>query len=732
MTNPPDSPAERQVHISDSRAVQVGNANVLHVHDRPAWGSLWPAGRISNLPARSVTFTGREDLLTRLRTALCAGHPAVVQAMNGMGGVGKTTTAIEYAHRHAAQYDVVWWVPSEEPDLVSGHLADLARALDLVAGQDPPAIALARLRGALQSRGRWLLVFDNAENPAALRPLLPSGDGHIIITSRNPSWDDIGAALPVREFTRPESVQLLQARCNQLTDTDADRIADVLGDLPLAVDQAARLLATTGWTADTYLELHATRTQELMAHRDDGSDYPLSLAAAWTVSLDQLAHDHPAALNTLTLMAWLAPEPVPLTLLTHQAGEAGAVARDPLAFAKIASVLRSRGLANVTAATIQLHRVPAALLRERTHSDVIAEDDQDATWPVAAVRLLLAGQPDDPRDNPATWPDWQLVLPHVLTVCDTSRPLQSRVEEVRHLLGNTGVYLQARGDGRAALPLLERAYQLAKDVYGDDAPLTLVSAHNLAVAFTGLGEDGRARELDEDTLARRRRVLGDDHPDTLSSAHSLSVDFRALGALQQARELDEDTLARRRRVLGDDHLETLRSAHSLAVAFTRLGEHERARELDEDTLARRRRILGDDHPDTLSSAHNLAVAFTILGQHERARELDEDTLARYRGVLGDDHPYTLSSAHSLAISLRALGEDKRARELDEDTLARRRRILGDDHPDTLSSAHNLAISLRALGEDKRARELDEDTLARRRRVLGDDHPDTLRSARNLQ
>ncbi|MBE1497471.1 hypothetical protein H4696_004571 [Amycolatopsis lexingtonensis] len=697
---------------------------------RPRQQSM-PAGRISNIPARSVSFTGRDELLTRLREALCAGRPAVVQAMNGMGGVGKTTTAIEYAHRYADEYDVAWWIPSEDPGLVAGHLADLAQALNLATGQDPPDVALARLRGALQSRGRWLLVFDNAEGAASLRRLLPGGDGHVVITSRNPEWDDVGAALPVREFTRAESVELLRSRCAQLTDLDAGRVAEAVGDLPLAVDQAARLLATTGWTADAYLELLAQRTEELLARHGSGSSYPVSLAAAWAVSFDQLARDHPAALNTLTLVAWLAPEPVPLTLLTHQTGEAGAAARDPLAFADITAALRTRGMADVTTTTIQLHRVPAALLRARTRRDITMEDDEDATWPVTAIRLVYAGLPESPPSNPSGWPQWRAVLPHVLFVCDPAYARQLATPEVSHLLDCAATYVHSHGDPRAALPLTRRAYERHKDLLGDDHPSTLASANNLAVVLRDLGEHQQARGLHEDTLARWRRVRGDDHPSTLVSANQLASSLRSLGEYQQARDLHEDTFARSKRVRGDDHPSTLIAAHNLAADLTQLGEHQQARELHEDTLARCKRVLGDDHPSTLISTNQLASSLRSLGEHQQARDLHEDTFARCRRVLGDDHPDTLIAANHLAADLRALGEFRRARELDEDTFARCRRVLGDDHPETLASAGFLAADLWALGEFRRARELDEDTFIRSKRVLGDDHPDTLAGARNL-
>ncbi len=717
--------------VSSPAQLEIKLFQALTEIARPQQPSM-PASRIWNIPARTVTFTGRGELLTDLRDALCSGHPAVVQALNGMGGVGKTTTAIEYAHRHAEDYDVAWWVPSEDPALVPGHLADLARTLEVTTEKDSTAGALARLAGALRSRGRWLVVFDNAEAPDALRPLLPTGDGHVIITSRNPDWYDIGAPLPVQEFTRSESVSLMQSRCDRLTATDADRIADALGDLPLAVDQAARLLATTGWTADTYLDLHAKRTHELLARREKGSRYPVSVAAAWTVSFDQLGHENPAALNTLTMVAWLAPEPVPLTLLAHQTGAAGTAARDPLAFADITAALRSRGMAEVTTTTIQLHRVPAALLRARTHHDIMAEDDEDATWPTAAVGLLFAGLPDNPWNNPASWPRWQALLPHLLAVCAPERAPHRLAANVSRLLERAGLYLHTRGNPRAALPVLERAYKLAKDLYSDDHPDPLnFAANSLAADLRALGEYRRARELDEDTLTRRKRLLGEDHPNTLVSANNLALDHSSLGEPQRARELNEDTLAHRRRILGDDHHHTLSSASNLAIDLRTLGEHERARELDEDTLARRRRVLGEDHPTTFISASNLAVDLTNLGEHERARELDEDTLTRRKRVLGEDHPDTLSSANNLAFDLRNLGEYQRAQELDENTLTRRKRVLGEDHPDTLSSANNLAFDLRNLGKYQRAQEPDENTLARRRRVLGEDHPTTFISANNL-
>src|SRR6266567_3689972 len=177
------------------------------------------------------------------------------------------------------------------------------------------------------------------------------------------------------------------------------------------------------------------------------------------------------------------------------------------------------------------------------------------------------------------------------------------------------------------------------------------------------GDDGRARvQLDEDTLARRRRDLGEDHPDTLAAASNLAVSLRAVGEYQAARELDEDTLARRRRVLGEDHPDTLASADGLAVSLRAVG----------------------GHPGTLTSAMRFASSLHDASEHQAARALGEDPLARRRRVLGEDHPDPLTSADNLAFSLQGV-RGQAARELGEDTLARRRRVLGEDHPDTLAS-----------------------------------------------
>ena len=686
-------------------------------------GSL-PA--VWNVPARSAMFTGRDELLTQLRERTASEGLVAAQALHGMGGMGKTLLASEFAHRFAADYDIVWWVDSEQPGLIGEQFATLATAAG-VAGvaMEVPAAAAAAM-AYLRRQGRWLVVFDNAEDPSAIRPWLPEGGGHALITSRNPAWAGVAVPVEVDVFTRPESVRLLKEQVPALTDRDADQVAERVGDLPLAVAQAAGVLAETGITPQEYLHALQVETAEVM---DAGTPatYNASLAAVVRVATAKLGQVDQAAVQFLSICAFLAPEPVPISWFSYASARSApgyeadpaalesdaaagslpealaAVASSAFALGQSVGRLARYGLVRVIAGSGPvLHGLTAAITRRSL------TPAQQATARAAAEWLLVVAAPDE-TDDAGTWTAWAILLPHLIAL----DPSITANADLRVLACRGIRYLLVRGDASTARDLAAWLHSAWIQRLGPSHRHTLMAASNLAQAHTDLGDYRAGRALSEDTLTRYRRVLGDDHPDTLSSANVLAVTENTLGDHQAARMLLTGTLARYRRVLGDDHPDTLRSANSLANTQNHLGDHQAARALLTDTLARYRRVLGDDHPDTLRSANGLANTLHALGDHQAARTLHQDTLARRRRVLGDDHPDTLRSATNLAITLHALGDHQAARTLHQDTLARYRRVLGDDHPDTLRSATNLAITLHALG-DHQAAEVLEAEVARHR------------------
>jgi len=643
-----------------------------------AWG---------NVPARNPSFSGREERLATMRETLLSGNRAAVQALHGMGGIGKTQLAIEYVHRFSDDYDVVWWLDSENAVLFTQQYADLAAALGCA---EPTARPDAVRRGVLSDlhhRRRWLLVFDNAEDPGALRDWLPSGHGHVLITSRSADWDELAVLVPVDVLPRPESVQLIRFRVPQVTAADAATLAEALGDLPLAIAQAAAYLAETRMPAAGYVSLLQDRAPELLGKRKPAT-YRATLTAVITLAYDRLRDTDGDAADLAAICAFLSPEPIPVTWFTtpdRLPATLRARMSDPLGCQDLLQVLTSTSLARLDADGLTMHRLTQAILR--THCE--AADEVRGL----AEAVITSNRPQD-SEAAETWNDWARLLPHLLAL----DPARTRNGDLQSTAENAAWYLTVSGHARDALRLAIGLHQNWGDYLGPDHKHTLFVANVLGEAHRALGQYQQARQIDEDTLARRRRLFADDDLNTLVCANNLAIDLRALGDYSAARALDEGTLSRCRQTLGDSHIVTLRAASNLAIDLRRLGDHEAARALDEDALSRCRQILGDDHRTTLRTATCLALDLNALGDHRAARALNEDTLERSRRTLGDDHPETLICATNLADDLHALGDYQAARALNADTLDRFRLVVGENHPYTAQSAEALARDLRALGE----------------------------------
>ncbi|MGH3821540.1 MAG: FxSxx-COOH system tetratricopeptide repeat protein [Pseudonocardiaceae bacterium] len=682
-----------------------------------------------NVGPRNPGFVGRDATLEHLWKRLWSGGRAVVQALHGTGGVGKTQVAIEYAHRYAGAYDLVWWVSAEGAGLIGEQYAELAAELGLIPPNADTASAVGVLRGYLRGKGRWLLVLDNAESPADLRAWLPAGPGHILITSRNPGWGELAAKVEIDVLPRPESLELIHLSRPSASETEAGRLAEALGDLPLALAQACGFLAETGMPVNQYLRLLDTRAAELLDQCPPES-HPLSLAAAIQVSTDRLAEVDPVALALVRIGAFLAPEPIPADILTQSIPLNGhdrppelealtAAVTSPVTAHRSLGWIGSYGLAR-TDHGLQLHRLTQTVLRDQLAAD------SAAAYRAYAQTLLVAVAPGDGRD-PASWPTWARILPHLLA----TDPATSTSPALRDLAYRALWYLYYRGDIHPARDLAEHLHQQWCEHLGPDDQQTLRTAHTLILLLTCIGPFRHTRQFAEDTLARCRRVLGEDHPDTLHAAFHLAICLHHLGAFEQARQLNADTLARRQRVLGDDHYDTRSAAHHLARDLRELGEVEAARQLHESSYAYGRRVLGAENPATFLAASDLALDLHALGQIDAARQLHEDTFARARRVLGEDHRWTMMNANGLVGDLLTLGEFEAARRLAEDILPRARRVLGDECYFTLDVANNLHTALLAVGEIEAARQLSEDTLTRARHVFGEDHPRTRKAADNL-
>ncbi len=687
--------------------------------------------RVSNLPPRNPHFTGRTDLIDQLHHELRTNqNTLIVQALYGLGGVGKTQLAIEYAHDNAAGYDIVWWIDAEQPVLIPDQLLGLATQLGLPTDA-ATAEVVNRVLIELGSRTRWLLIFDNAERPADVANFRPSGSGHVLVTSRYPAWGALGGRIEVDVLDRPDTVALLRSRIPDMSVELADRLAAELGDLPLAAAQAAGYLEQTGLPSPDYLRRFRTQRAGLLA-AGDVLDYQGRVDTTWAISLERLRDTSPAAVALLEVSAFLAPEPIPLTVFTEHPELLDEplrtfTAEDPDAIADAVGAMVGFSLARRHRDGFQLHRLLQTVIRNRIPP---AHQDQRAA---TAVALLAAAYPGDPNE-PATWASYARLAPHILD----NGSLGDGHQGFRQILLRTITYLSDTGDPQAARSIADELLERWPRVLGPDHIDTLTAAAALTAALNWLGEHDQARVIGEDALRRARRELGPDHPVTLRLVNSKLVltwfgppapgpGPESLDA-EQATTMAEDTLQRALRTLGADHPITLGTSLLLitqkAMTLASQGDTATARAQCEDALRHSRNRLSPDHPTALGLTADLSLILVLEGSAEQAHNLAEETADRSRRWLGRDHYITLLARTVFAFVIALNGDAEQARVLAEDTLERCRDRLGSEHMITLGASAAVTISLARLGATEQAQTLGTEALENSRNRLGPNHPTT--------
>ncbi len=760
----------------------------------PVWGR--------EVPARNRHFTGREKDLDELRRRLGSESKALIgqspQPLYGLGGVGKTEIAAEYAHRHRADYDLVWWVRAEQEDTIINSLIALGQRLGLPDfrgnERDYSADLVVDALVSGDASENWLLIFDNAANAEMVSKYIPSGRGHVIITSRDTRWRQTlrTDGIEITEFDDSETIEFLRKRVpalqvvepvpeaeakeilmaretNEQRQADAGELARELDNLPLAAEHAAAYLVETGRPVKEYIAQFHESAHKLLGSAVD-IYYPSPVATAWRVSKERISAN---ASELFQLLAFFSSEPIshellflpgrlqtipePLKNVLSEVGVGRTAARELARF----SLIKLDGVRNV----VQMHRVVQAV----TQSRLMREDTAKAeSYRETAHALLAASDPHAP-DHDGSGPAYDLSRQHLVP----SGALESANPLVRNLIINQVHRLRRRGGHSEALGLGELALKTWTEKFGPDDNQTLALAVEVGFALRDSGRwrealdlnaDSRVRLLmrfgeedqvsltcgrsygidlmmlgqyadalanDQKLLPLYERVFRPEHPDTLQMRNNIAISLRCTGRYAEALELDQETFEERERILGYTDSGTLISKWAIARSMRQLGRREEALEMIREVCD----VLeakGDPwNPSRLMASADLTVALRRVGLYEDAFHLGETTLDRHRSILGDRHRQTLFMATNFINDLRLSGNLAGAQALGESTVRGWESVVGADHPNTVGARVNLAIALWASGNPMEARELNEQALKDFTRILGERHPNSLIVSTNL-
>jgi len=688
----------------DAENIYTGPVYQLAYRQQPPQNPL-ETPRIVELRGRRHRrdFTGRGDELARLGELLSADDSGPV-VLQGLGGVGKTQLAVEYAHAQRDNFDVIWTVRADAPSstgpasVVDQDYAQLASALRLPEAVEPDlGILTAAVRRWFSSHGRWLLLIDNVDTPVtidAIEELLPSTivGGQVLITSRLNGWPPGYLRLAVRELDTESGSQLLLAATGSSDVATARQVAIDLGGLPLALTHVAGYLRATGDSIARYRQLFHQHGLDLLSSTSGlGSRHERTVTTTWTVSITNIREQSPGAAGLLDLLAYLAPDAIPRALLIENAADDSSVSADPASLSSSSGPMESGEADTADTAAVAdgndqtetaqsasfqdemmavlapldelgddlalndaialltryslLQATPDSVAVHRLVQAVVRANHSQASrtaYATAAAALLLD---DLPPLDPAYWSTYQALLPHLLAAAD----------HASRLPGDEPVTLMGR---HAALWLLIAAghYQRERAQFA-----AARNTHNRAMVLA-------------------EQLLDPDSPDFATVLGAFSRTLNDLGEPAAARLLAERAVLINEAHFGPDHAEVAATVNNLGMVLVSLGEYAAARPMLERAVQLAETLYGPDQPHTLAPLGNLGMALMSLGEYAAARPLLERAVQLAEAVYGPDHPQALGPANNLGMVLVNLGEYAAARPLLERAVQLAEAIYGPDHP----------------------------------------------------
>ena len=690
--------------------------------------------RFGSRPMVTTNFIPRTGQNQLVNAIFSHNEPRTV--LTGMRGSGKTQLAASIASNCEDKgWPIVAWIDAASRKKLVATLYELATLTGIDAPHDKTPDFTARhflnqLRSA--DAADRLFIFDNVENLDDLKDFIPEGKGVrvIIATTRHLDWDSLGwHPITVGVFEREQSIKLLCERTGDTNREAANQIASTLGDLPVAITQAATTARNERYTLTEYLSRLNSLPLAGTIDKQEGEHYPQAISTAlWLAckaTIDSIKKKNSTqgklSLHQISTLSLLATPGVPITWLEDYNNTENAK--------KSLSALLNSSVCQISADSkkVLIHQLQGRVFREN-HLSTEIEMNTAVSVAISVLESISSHAQSSPdREQQET----QNLIEQLSTISsqEHSLPLFTN-PAIATILARTLKKAWRLGMHQIALTLINPLTK-ASDILGVDHPDILASRNSLADAYLLEGHIEKAIALAQQNLKYSRKLLGDTHPATLASLNTLANACRDRGNLEDASSLFEQILIDRIRILCPNHPDILTSRNNLAGTHQEMGRLEEAITLYEQNLEDSEQILGPSHPGTLTFRNNLAGAYQEVGRFEEAIILLKQNLKDRTRILGPHHPDTLASRNNLANAYQAAGRLNEAITLHQQNLEDRIHILGPNHPDTLASRHNLANAYRDMGRLEEAIALFEQNLEDRIHILGPNHPDTLASRNNL-
>ncbi len=635
------------------------------------------------------------------------------------------------------------------PNLTTSF-AEIADKLRLPEREEPDQTKIVRaVLDWLESNDGWLLVYDNADDPAILNPDDPATPerfvpnrpkGHILITSRAQVLTGLGVKEPFPLDVLPEekAVEFLFERTGCKRDDPVEQaaareLAREVESLPLALEQAGAFIRRNRSTLARYLQSYRARGLDLLDEADDlMGKYGVPVTKTWLLNFEAVEEESKAAADLLRFTAFVAPDNIPYELVAKGASELGPelasalkdAKNDPASLDRLFGVLDS-GYSLVRcdarSQTYSIHRLVQEVVKRNM------DEKTRRTWAERTVRVLNAAFPSVKVE---TWPLCDRLVPHAKAAAALIEAWRFEFPEAGRLLNQAGYYLHERARYAEAEPLYQRALSIHENVVGPEHPDTATSLNNLALLYSDQGRFAEAEPLYRRALEIREKVLGAEHPDTAQSLNNLAGLYYAQGRFAEAEPLYRRALGIHEKALGPDHPGTATSLNNLALLYDSEGRYAEAEPLYRRALSIREKALGPEHPNTATSLNNLAALYYSQGRFAEAEPLYRRALQIDEKVYGPNHPEVATDLNNLAALHDAQGRCAEAEPFYRRALAIDEKAYGPNHPDTATDLNNLGVLYGTQGKFGEALPLLERALKIREKALRQDHPDVALSLEN--